>query len=91
MDQYDPGGRRGDQPPVQPGLLFFLKLIAPSRRDKILLGVSALLDVAGILLLSIAVSVLHLRPIPLWLSGIAAALIAVGGFIFAFRHAVRGG
>lgn len=83
MDQHVPRERIGDQPPAQPGLVFFLKMIAPSRRDKLLLGVSALLEVAGIVLLTIAAYVLHLHPIPLSLSGIATALIAVGSSIFA--------
>ena len=40
--------------PQQPGLLLWLKMIAPTRRAKILLGVSFLLDVAGILVVTIA-------------------------------------
>jgi Kef-type K+ transport system membrane component KefB len=82
MDQTDPGDRIGAQPPAQPGLPLFLKMIAPSRRGRILLGVAALLDVAGIVVLTIAAYVLRLHPIPLWLSGIATALIAVGTGIF---------
>src|SRR5271155_2315446 len=42
------------QPPAQPGPLLFFKVIAPSRRTKILLGVAALLVLAGVLITIIA-------------------------------------
>ena len=69
--------------PQQPGLLLWLKMIAPTRRAKILLGVSFLLDVAGILVVTIAANLDKSRPIPLSVSLIALVLIALGGSIFA--------
>ncbi len=82
MDQDDPEKRGADLPPAQPGLLLWLNMIAPSRRAKILLGVSALLDVAGVLVVTIAANLVNSHPIPLSLSIIAAALIGLGTFIF---------
>ena len=69
--------------PQQPGLLLWLKMIAPTRRAKILLGVSFLLDVAGILVVTIAANLDKSRPIPLSVSLIALVLIALGFSIFA--------
>ena len=72
------GRQRGaDVPTGQPDLLFLLKMIAPSRGAKILLGLSVLLDVAGFLILIIAASHVNSHPTPLSLYIIAAALLSL--------------
>lgn len=77
MDQgqfYNPNNHR-------PGLMLWLKMIAPSRQAKILLGVSALLDVAGILVLTVAANLNDSRPIPLLVALVALVLIFLGSLI----------
>jgi len=59
-----------DQRPAQPGLLL-------SRRDKILLGISIFLDVAGFAMVAIAVNLVN--PVPLLI--VAAALIGLSSVI----------
>lgn len=74
---------RNRSPAARPGLTLFLKMIAPTRRTRILLVVSFLLDAAGILVITIAANLDKSRPIPLSISTVAVVLIAVGAVILA--------
>jgi hypothetical protein len=71
-----------DNPSPPQALALLFKMVAPTRGTKVLLGVSTLLDVAGILIVVIAANFTHTGPIPLSLSIVAAALIGLGAFIF---------
>jgi hypothetical protein len=68
------------QPPARPGRLHWFKMIAPSRRTKVLLGVATLLFLAGILM---AIVTVNLANSPLSLLYIATALIGLGSAIYA--------
>ena len=59
----------------------WLKMIAPTPRAKMLLGISALLDLAGVLVVTIAANVVNVRPIPLSFSIIAVELLGLGSVI----------